>query len=83
MEVKQIFDFLFNLPHYKKFIGAITENKKMYTHYVEKWVSLRRNYDAETAFVKFYRCLDSDHTPRLEKYIEDWCEKRRSGERNG
>jgi hypothetical protein len=83
MEAKQMFDFIFNPPPYEEFIRAITKNETMYTHYAEKWVSLRRKYDTETAVVKFYRCLDSDHTPRLEKYIEDWCKKRRSGERNG
>ena len=74
--VKQTFDFIFNPPPCEEFIRAIVENEIMYTHYAEKWVSLRRKYDTEIAFVKFYRCLDSDHTPRLEKYIEDWCKAR-------
>jgi hypothetical protein len=76
MKPSSLFNFLFNLPHYEEFIGAITENGKMYTHYTEKWVSLRRNYDAETAFVRFYRSLDFEHTKRLENYIEDWCKAR-------
>ena len=81
-------DFLFNLPYSSEFIGAVTgTNKIMREHLQSKFSEYRRRgLDSESAFVLFYMQLgsyDPSYPQKMDQFIEDWCKKRRSGERNG